>query len=351
MRSLIERRLSLRVRIICLAVLLVGSMLPPYVPRAELSQPFAELEENTPAQFLFVEDGFLMKSSTLGEQGSRLAYSEGILYTVKSGDSIEKIAQEYRIQPDTIRFANGMTAQSTLKPGQELFILPVDGVLHTVRRGQMLSRIAELYDVPAEEIVRQNKISGDFIVAGQQLIIPGGKPIGSAVAQRPDASATEELSFADSLARGNLVQPRFPSRQPSRVLAEPSEVEPTAGVFQMPCNTCFYTQYYNARHYAVDIQTRGGGPIFAAEDGTIIRADFGWNGGYGNVIEVDHGNGLVTLYAHNRDIYVKVGDVVKRGQQIAWMGNTGLVHGTTGIHIHFEVKVNGVKKNPLLYLQ
>ena len=101
----------------------------------------------------------------------------------------------------------------------------------------------------------------------------------------------------------------------------------------------------------MDIQTKGGGPIFASEAGTIIKADYGWNGGYGNVIEVDHGNGLVTLYGHNKELYVEVGDTVERGQTMAWMGNTGLVYGRTGIHIHFEVHVNGVKKNPLLYLE
>ena len=84
---------------------------------------------------------------------------------------------------------------------------------------------------------------------------------------------------------------------------------------------------------------------------TRVASEYGWNGGYGNVIEIDHGNGLVTLYAHNKDLYVKVGNNVSRGQHIASMGNTGLVYGKTGIHVHFEVRLNGVKKNPLLYLE
>ena len=64
-----------------------------------------------------------------------------------------------------------------------------------------------------------------------------------------------------------------------------------------------------------------------------------------------HGNGLVTLYAHNKEHYVRDGAVVQRGQMIAGMGNTGRVYGKTGIHVHFEVRLNGVKKNPLLYLE
>ena len=69
------------------------------------------------------------------------------------------------------------------------------------------------------------------------------------------------------------------------------------------------------------------------------------------MVEVDHGNGLVTLYGHNKELYVKKGDTVSRGQTISWMGNSGLVYGPTGIHVHFEVRLNGVKKNPELYLE
>jgi murein DD-endopeptidase MepM/ murein hydrolase activator NlpD len=101
----------------------------------------------------------------------------------------------------------------------------------------------------------------------------------------------------------------------------------------------------------VDLARNGGGPIFAAEDGVVVRADYGWNGGYGNVVEIDHGNGLVTLYAHNRELHVREGAAVRRGDVIATMGKTGRVYGRTGVHVHFEVIQNGVKKNPNLYLQ
>ncbi|MDO8649612.1 MAG: peptidoglycan DD-metalloendopeptidase family protein [Candidatus Peregrinibacteria bacterium] len=332
-----QRWLSLRVRILCAVVFVVGSLLPPYVPKAALSVPEAE---ESPDQFLFVEDGFLMKSSSLGEQGARLAYTEGIVHQVKDGDSLERIAQRYGIAVQTIQWANNLQPNVPIRPDQELLILPVNGVLHTVKRGQNLSAISQLYDIPVEEISRQNSIDGGFIVAGQQLIIPGGRPIvvPTQVAQKPPVKKDPTTP-----------QPTTPAGTP----APPEAVEATAteGVLQMPCNNCFYTQYYHAGHWAVDIQTKGGGPIFAAEGGTVLRADTGWNGGYGNVIEVDHGNGLITVYGHNKELYVKEGDKVTRGQVISWMGNTGLVYGQTGIHIHFEVILNGVKKNPLLYLK
>lgn len=346
MQSPVHRWLSLRVRIVCALVFVIGSLLPPYVPRAELSQ---EMPGTSSQSFIFIDDGFLMKTSTISQQGARLAYNQGIVHTVKDGDSIEKIAQKYGIAPDTLRWANDLGATDILRPGKELVILPVNGVLHTVKRGQTLSRISQLYDIPEEDISRQNKVVDGFIVAGQQLIIPGAKPVG--VGRTGIAAVQQPLGFGDSLGGQDVDLKLKSPRAPTAPVGIGAAAQPTAGVLQRPCNNCKMTQGYHPGHYAVDMQTKGGGPVFASEDGEVIRADYGWDGGYGNVIEVDHGNGLVTLYAHNKDLYAKVGDNVKRGQLIAWMGNTGLVYGSTGIHIHFEVRVNGVKKNPVLYLE
>lgn len=321
-------------RILCVAFLIIGSLLPPYVPKDAYAFVSTDIEE-VPSQFLLVEDGFLMKSSTLTRQGTRRAYAEGIIHTVRDGESIARLADRYDVSVDTIRWANNLEEGDMIQPGDELRILPVDGVLHTVSRGQTLIRIAQLYDVEPALVRQQNDIQGDFILAGQELIIPNGRPI---VVQQPTQVAV----------RPPVTQPSTPPATPSKI---PVAAQPSEGIFQMPCNNCFYTQKYHGSHFGVDIQTRGGGPIFAAEEGTVTRAETGWNGGYGNVIEIDHGNGLVTLYAHNKELYVEEGDVVARGQLIAWMGNTGRVYGATGIHLHFEVRVNGAKRNPVLYLQ
>lgn len=331
--------LSLRIRIVCVAIFLVGTLLPPYIPKEALAQTNLDDIGDVP-QYLLVEDGFLMKSSSLTEQGSRRAYAQGILYTVQNGDSVERLAKKYAIKPDTIRWANNLADGAPLKAGVQILILPVDGVLHTVSRGQTLNRIAELYNIPAADIAAQNKIEGSFLLAGQELIIPNAKPIVPKAVQ-----IATNLSPKLPPVIGGQKPPTAAGGKPVFVTA------PTAGILQMPCEKCNFTQYFNPGHYAVDIQEKGGGPVFAAEAGTVIRADYGWDGGYGNVVEVDHGNGLVTLYAHNKELLVKKGDRVKRGQQISWMGNTGRVYGATGIHVHFEVRVNGEKKNPLLYLQ
>jgi len=217
-------------------------------------------------------------------------------------------------------------------------------VLHTVKAGQTLLGISELYDIPSDRISQQNKLKGSYLMAGQELIIPNGKPI---VAKKPVVVASTSSKPVVNVGKPLATRPTVAVRPTAEMTPAP-----TAGVLQKPCSDkCFITQYFNTNHYALDMQEKGGGPVYAAEAGTVIRADYGWDGGYGNVIEIDHGNELVTLYGHNKELYVKKGDTVKRGQLISWMGNTGLVYGATGIHTHFEVRVKGVKKNPLLYIE
>lgn len=337
--------LSLRIRLLCVSVFVIGGFLPPYIPKDALAQGDEDVTDAP--RFMLVEDGFLMKSSSLTRAGSRRLFADTIAHTVAEGDTVEKVAAQYGISPDTVRWANNLSPADKPKAGGQLVILPVDGILHTVSRGQTLSRIAQLYDIPVGEIAQQNGIDNGFIIVGQQIIVPRGRPIVT-----PSPVQVAQQPAQTSSAKPGTPKPTTPAKP---VPASPGKAgaaaEPTFGILQMPCEKCFYTQYFRTGHYAVDIQQKGGGPIYAAEGGTVIRAETGWNGGYGNVLEVDHGNGLVTLYAHNKELYVKKGDAVTRGQNIASMGNTGRVYGATGIHIHFEVRVNGVKKNPLLYLQ
>lgn len=347
-----HRWLTNRVQLACAAVLVVGSFMPPYVPKAAL----APLDNGlTSQQFLLVEDGFIKKTSPLTRQGARRAYAKGTIHIVKEGDSLERLSRWYPVSVETIQWANNLKPGDPIRPGDELLILPVDGVLHAVSRGQTLSRIAQLYDIDMKDIMDQNELSSEFIMAGQQLIIPGGKPI---IEKQTQIATVDQKPGQEPAVAPTPTEPApTPTTKPAEVAQETQQFTPTptAGVLQKPCSaTCYYTQYYNARHFAVDMQAKEngvlGGPIFAAEDGTVIRADYGWNGGYGNVIEIDHGNGLVTLYGHNEELFVQEGDNVSRGQTISAMGNTGLVYGATGIHVHFEVRVNGVKKNPTLYL-
>ena len=100
--------------------------------------------------------------------------------------------------------------------------------------------------------------------------------------------------------------------------------------------------HYYKMHTGIDIGAYNKTDILSAADGTVIRTAY--SSGYGNYVMVDHGGGVVTLYAHSCKILVKVGDKVKRGDVLALVGSTGM---STGPHIHFEVRVNGVYKDPL----
>lgn len=108
-----------------------------------------------------------------------------------------------------------------------------------------------------------------------------------------------------------------------------------------------YPNYSNGRyHGGVDFPCPVGTTVVASGSGRVIFS--GWNaGGYGNLIMIDHGNGLVTLYGHNSSCVAGVGDYVAKGQTIARSGNTGR---STGPHIHFEVRVNGTRVSPWNYL-
>ena len=99
------------------------------------------------------------------------------------------------------------------------------------------------------------------------------------------------------------------------------------------------------RHSGLDIAAPTGTPIYATGPGTVTKA--GWGTGYGQYVEVDHGNGYTTRYAHASRMYVSVGDYVKAGEKIAAVGCTGRC---TGPHLHYEVVKNGKRENPSTYL-
>lgn len=103
------------------------------------------------------------------------------------------------------------------------------------------------------------------------------------------------------------------------------------------------TGVYND-HYGIDISVGENTDVLAADAGTVTTATNHWS--YGNYIVVDHGNGYTTLYAHNNSLLVSTGDAIEQGQQIALVGSTGV---SDGFHIHFEVKLNGMRVDPLQF--
>ena len=117
---------------------------------------------------------------------------------------------------------------------------------------------------------------------------------------------------------------------------------PAAGYVSSPYGLRFGGTEF---HQGIDIAADMGTPIVATADGVVTAA--GWNGGYGNMVDVDHGGGIVTRYGHASALAVTVGQKVRRGEVIAYVGSTGR---STGPHVHYEVRVDGQPVNPAGYL-
>jgi LysM repeat protein len=257
---------------------------------------------------------------------------EIIYYTVGNGDTISSIANKFRISINTILWSNNLTAFSLIRPGDKLTILPVSGTVYTVKSGDSVGKIARKFGVEESSIFQYNNIgSANGLVIGKTIIIPGGKKIADAVA----VAITKPITIKSSGAAAVIEK-----------LVNPSKAPASGSAMLWPTVGHRITQYYSWRHTGLDIANHVGTPLYAADDGTVEFS--GWSNGYGNNIVVNHGGGKKTRYAHASKLFVKVGDRVDRGEQIAAMGSTGW---STGPHIHFEVMINGVKYNPLNYIR
>ena len=253
-----------------------------------------------------------------------------VYHEVQPGDVIGAIAEKYDISVSTILWANNLTARSYIRPGDRLKILPVDGVLHKVQKGDTVAKIAKNYSADSSQIIAFNTLQNDGsdIVIGEELLVPGGKKTVSIALSQPASQGSSQFR---------------------RITAPPASVEAPAGTgYIWPTSVRRITQYYGLRHTGVDIAGPIGTPLYAVRSGSVIKSQCGWNGGYGCYIIVDHGDGITSLYAHASQLLVSVGDEVTQGQTIALMGSTGR---STGPHIHFEIRVNGQRANPLSYVR
>src|SRR3989338_827493 len=271
--------------------------------------------------------GSLVESQA-AENGSISGRREIVEYTVESGDTVSDISKKFQVQIETILWANNLSVRSYIRPGDRLKILPVDGVLYTVKKGDTVLKIAKNFSSDADEIIAFNRLQKDGadIIVGEQLILPGGKISAPVYAPRPQQS----------------------SKFQSIVAPPPSVATPAGSGYLWPTTLRHITQYFGLRHTGLDIAGPSGAPVYASRSGTIIKSQCGWNGGYGCYIIIDHGGGVHTLYGHNSQLLVSSGDTVVQGQTIALSGNTGR---STGPHLHFEVRVNGGRQNPLKYIR
>jgi LysM repeat protein len=297
-----------------------------YVDTEELSslRPVAT-QSATPFQALMTAD--LQQAPVFHTTIPKRLRREVITYIVEPGDNLGKIAVEFDIEPETIMWANGNLEQNPdlLRPGQELVILPIDGVYHTIVKGDTLSSIAKKYKSEVEHIIAcsYNNLDPDnpVITPGDKLIVPGG------------------------------VKPYLARQVTAYSGPVPKDAKQGTGVFVWPV-TGRITDRFGFRtisgrwHNGLDIAGPSGSAVRAADSGFVVFA--GWQGsGYGNLVIIDHRNGFVTYYAHLSTYYVNAGQSVGKGAVIAARGSTG---NSTGPHLHFEIRYNGARKNPEMYL-
>lgn len=308
------------------------------------------------------EDGVLSNPILGTDDAGRITSNNLVEYTVKGGDTLGGIAARYGISTETLVGANGLKTNSMIKEGQTLKVLPVDGVLYTTDGDTTIADIAKKYSLDPVIVANQNDLADDAsVLKGSQLILPGLKTSDvkpTIVADTtPAPSATVNTT---AVAQKKPVTTTTPAKKPATTSTNPIKkdapvVEATeqGSSLVWPAASPVITQKFHSGHPAIDIcYTKGDHTtaIVAAKGGKVIKAQGGYNGGYGNMVIIDHGDGLRTLYAHMRELYVSVGQEVKAGQAVGWMGNTGRVYGRTGLHLHFEVIKNNVRMNPLSYL-
>jgi len=233
------------------------------------------------------------------------------VHIVQDGETLSSIAEKYTIDVDTLHAANENLSE-TIHQGDQVVILPSRGVLHTADMGDTLWRIANVYGVGVDVIMMANGKTGEELAINEKIFIPGGK--------KPQSSE-RQLARADNPVSRSISE-RF--------------VWPTAGDL-----TSGFGYRWGRLHEGIDLANDVGTKIKAARAGRVAYA--GWYSGYGYTVMIEHDQGYTTLYGHLSESVVQNGQYVKSGHVIGYMGSTG---NSTGPHLHFEVRKNGVPINP-----
>jgi len=263
-------------------------------------------------------------------------------YTVQTGDTVAAIAASHGIQVETLLWNNpDLNADpDSISIGQQLLIPSRDGILYTVKMGDTLTDIADLYEVEVQNVVGfiSNEIGNvDSVSEGALLLLPGAVP------PPPPPEVTPEPVFLAA------APDETPADAGSIVPPDAISVSGFAWPVYGPIS-----EYYGAPrgagtyHQGLDIdQTYNyGGPVAAAAPGQVVLATSN-DYGYGTYVVIRHDNGYETLYGHLSALYVSQGQYVSQGEAIGAVGSTGY---STGPHVHFEVWVGGATVDPLNYL-
>lgn len=270
--------------------------------------------------------------------GTRARY-EGVTYRVERGDAMLAIAKEFNLKSETILYVNTQLEDNphNLRPGMELTIPPVDGLYYEWKPDDTVDAVAAKFDANPEDILNfpgnDLDLTNPVIKPGTKVMIPGGSrelrnwEADLVTASRSNTGSTGTSDFGGNSCGGGPVGSGFGWPASSHVISGNG---------------------YGPGHLGIDIQGNVGDPVYAASSGVVTMAQGGWNYGYGNVVQIDHGNGYVTVYAHLSQINVSPCQGVGQGALIGLIGSTG---NSFGSHLHFEIRYGGSNINPLEIVQ
>lgn len=218
-----------------------------------------------------------------------------------------------------------------------------DSCVHVVRRGESVARLATRYRVTRQSVVTANHLNAsDALRFGQRLQIPGCRVAVARHTVEPEAPVPGS-------AANELVARVGPRKVPTRLFLAVPEFDREAIVFQWPIEgpvASAFGRRHRGWHAGVDIQADMGTLIRAAAKGTVVVS--GFERYYGNMVKIQHPSGFTSLYAHNLENLVEVGDEVEAGAVIGTVGRTGLA---SAHHLHFEIRHEGTAYNPLHLLE
>nr|WP_325230086.1 peptidoglycan DD-metalloendopeptidase family protein [uncultured Oscillibacter sp.] len=297
--------------------------------------------ENVEVKEEFVPTDSLMNLGFLAETLYSTKTAE-VTYTVAKGDTWSEIAEEH-----------GLTSKELLdlNPGYDMDKLQIGEILTMSASVPYLTMTVVQQERYVDSVAFDVEYtdSPDIWVGDYKVTSAGQYGAADTVANVTyiNGEETERTVLSSVTLRQPVTEHRLQGTKPRPKTA------PT-GTFRWPTTGRISSRFGgrsspggigSTNHKGIDIAVPYRTPIYAADGGTVTYA--GWMGGYGYLVQIDHGNGYVTRYGHNSSLTVSVGQKVYKGQQIARAGSTG---NSTGNHCHFEIRLNGVAKNPLNYL-
>jgi murein DD-endopeptidase MepM/ murein hydrolase activator NlpD len=262
-----------------------------------------------------------------------------VIYRISRGDAMYTISKQFNVKNETILYNNKELDDNphSIKPGMELTIPPVDGIYYTWKEGDTFEKVAEEFNSKPEYIIDfpGNKIdlTNPEVKPGTLVLVPGGSrelrdwTKDLQTAGRSNNGSTGTSDFGGNICGGGPVASGF---------GWPADDHTISG------------NGYGPGHLGLDISAPEGSNVYAAGSGVVTMAQGGYNYGYGNVVQIDHGGGYVTVYAHLSQINVSVCQPVGQGTLIGYSGNTG---NSFGAHLHFEIRVGGTNINPFDIVQ